>query len=391
MTTIHDFSHADGAGGEHTISLHAFLGARVSRRSAEAASLSAMRRAYAQQMERVRADHVARAERLFADKGLSRLERESLLRDHRAAMRADVDAIRRDRDKTVGREQSSSRLGRWINQRTATLGDRQDYVHVLKTAYEDGGLEFDPVLLAIPRSRRRREGSMAVYTVRDGRNEREIFRVLPDTNAVVMRSTDDRALEAAVVKAHHDFGPPLTFSSKNPEFVRRCTAIAERFGFAVASADAQRPAQAAHTSADAEQAAPGSPEPRRESGGDSPIKHTPDVSLGSHTAFTESLTEAYGLDYFMTLSPESKLSVTGRFLGAEDHPDHTDFYVAAIETSVGITLVSVDRTLLDAVAPESTITLRGIDGRWQVETQAQATPSPEAPQQNPDHGQGRGR
>ena len=97
-------------------------------------------------------------------------------------------------------------------------------MHLLKTAYEDRGTEFDPVLLAIPRSRRRREGAMAVYSVRDGRIEREIFRVLPDTYEIVMRSTDERALEAAIVKAHHDFGPPLRFQvdeSRVRQTVRR--------------------------------------------------------------------------------------------------------------------------------------------------------------------------
>jgi hypothetical protein len=392
MTTIHDFSNADGEENSSTISLDKFMAARTSRRSAEAALLASMRNAFAVKMERTRADHVARAERLFSDTALSRLERESLLRTHRETMKADVDAIRLERDKTVGRDHSSSRLGRWINDRTLTHGDRQDYLHVLKSAYEDGGLEFDPVLLAIPRSRRRREGAMAVYSVRDGHVDREIFRVLPDTNEVVMRSTDERALEAAVVKAHHDFGPPLSFTSKNPVFIARCTSIAERYGFQVAEAQGNENATpAAAQQPSGPQGAPGATEPRRESGVDSPVKVTPDVSLESHDAFKASLTESYGLDHFMTLGPESKLTLRGRFIGAEDHPDNTNYYVAAVETAAGMTLVAVDRQLLASIETDTDVTLRGIDGKWEVEGQAQSTDTPATPEQSSDEHRGRGR
>ena len=388
MTTIHDFSNADrGNDSRDDVSLEKFLFARASRRAAEAARLAEVRRSFAERMERARAEHVERAERLFSNPGLSRLEREALLQHHRRSMRLDVDAIRHERDTTVGRDQSSSRLGRWVNQRSTTLGDRQDFVHVLKTAYEDRGDEFDPVLLAIPRSRRRREGAMAVYSVRDGRIEREIFRVLPDTHEVVMRSTDERALEAAIVKAHHDFGPPLRFKSTNPAFVKRCVGIAERFGFPVAeeSAEASRPAPGQ---------APTGPtsEPRRESGGDSPVPRSPEVTLGSHEAFKASLTEAYGHDYFMTLSPDAKLAVSGRFLGAEDHPDNPNYYVAAIETAVGITLVAVEKVRLESIEPEAVITLRGIDGKWDVEAPQQSVdPANPAPGTNIDQEHGRGR
>ena len=395
MTTIHDFSDADGAAKSGTISLETFMAARTNRRSAEAASLAAMRNAFAVRMERTRADHLARAERLFSDAGLSRIERAGLLRTHRETMHADVAAIRLERDKLIGRDRSSSRLGRWINDRATTIGDRQDYLHVLKSAYEDGGSEFDPVLLAIPRSRRRREGAMAVYSVRDGTADREIFRVLPDCNEVVMRSTDERALEAAMVKAHHEFGPPLTFTSDNPTFISRCTAIAERYGYAVAEARGQaNETPTATQQSSGPQSAPGASEPRRESGEVSPVKLTPDVSLDSHDAFKLSLTESYGLDHFMTLAPESKLTLRGRFIGAVDHPDNTNYYVAAIETAAGITLVAVDRQSLESIETDTEVTLRGVDGRWDLEGQAREIdmpPNSRSPEQSSDEHRGRGR
>jgi hypothetical protein len=93
----------------------------------------------------------------------------------------------------------------------------------------------------------------------------------------------------------------------------------------------------------------------------------------------------------MTLRPDAKLAVSGRFLGAEDHPDNPNYYVAAIETAVGITLVAVEKVRLERIEPEAVITLRGIDGTWDVEAPRQAVDPNPASDTDIDQQHGRGR
>jgi len=220
MTTLHDFS--DGfrstSAGRDVLTLAAFLSARAARRLDEADRLSSLRAQFVQQIKDVETDHLQRAERLFNDPSLTQSERARLLAHHRVAMLDAAAGLRLERDATAERDHPTTGLGRWLRARAETNADRVDFLHVLKTSYEDGGLTLDPVLLAIPRARRHRENGMIIYRVLRGRTEREIFRVLSDTNEVVMRATDEGSLEAAIVKAQHDFGPPLRFESHNAEY-----------------------------------------------------------------------------------------------------------------------------------------------------------------------------
>ena len=363
MTTIHDFS--DGTrpiAGSEPLTLIAFLAARAARRHDEAVRLRALRATFARRIEETAADHLQRAERLFSDPSLTRAERARLLAHHRLMLRDAIETLRGERDATVEREYPRTALGRWLRASTDKSGDRKDFRHILKSSYADGGHAFDPVLLAIPRARRRREGAMTVYSVIDGRGDREIFRVLPDTNEVLMRVRDERSLEAAIVKAQHDFGPPLRFASNDPDFRARCEAIAQRRGLTVAdwvgpsAQDVNHASDRADVRNEVRRAAEPTASPPR----------GPTIDLAAHQTLCEGLKQRLGIDYVAPLSPTSNLSLTGRVLGVDPHPGDPSTVVAAIETPNGAALVAVDRASIDGVPIDSIVGLRGNDGRWQI-------------------------
>jgi len=115
----------------------------------------------------------------------------------------------------------------------------------------------------------------------------------------------------------------------------------------------------------------------------------PNIDLGDHAALCASLRKNHGIDYFAPLSSTSKLSLSGRFLGAEPHPDNPNVYVVAIETANGAVLVGVDRVAIDDVATETILTLRGIDGKWQVESPEREAPQPSSDRPIDDQQRGR--
>jgi hypothetical protein len=403
VTTIHDFSNGGfkaTSGGTDRLSFAAFAAARAHRRDAEAKRMADLREKYATLIKAMEEEHVERARDVFMDTTLSRADRRDLMRHHRESMKRDCEAIRRERDEQVTVQHPESKLARWLHDRNVRINERADYKHILKTQYDDRGAAPDAVLLAIPECRRHRQNAMTVYTGRERGRDVELFRVLPDTREVVMRSKSDQALEAAIVKAAHDCGEPLVFESKDPVFIERCTRIASLYGFAIAE-QANGPDETLSpqgATASTPPPAPGAgtrPASEQSQTATVPLK-APAVTPDAHPALLEHLAEVEDIEAesVFTIDPSSKFAIEGSLLGAEPHPDHPDYEVAAIQTANGATLLAVPKARLESIAVGTKLRLRGIDGDWAVEDR---TPRPtvegaDAPAQpSPDQRPNRGR
>jgi hypothetical protein len=384
MTTIHDFSgNTSRPGGIPPI--EAFLAARRNDRHQRAEHIAGRRREYRDRIEETKREHVELSEALFKRPNLGVIEREQLLRHHRTAMNTAVRTIKDECYLELGPKPLLRDLSplRWAGERIDDARDRDDYLHVLKTSYDDRGF-VDPVLIAIPGARRRRESGCSVYTARDGR---QLLRVSHDTNEVMLHTKDEAALEAAIVKAHHDFGPPLVFASQDPNFISRCETIAEKYGFEVghevrATADrAAGPATAAETAAHAA----GTPDTARATapGGASPVEPAAppspvvDPNDDAYAELREAVTAEHGVRLFMALTPEAKMRLSGPLLNFVPHPTVADYRVAAIGVGDGATLVAVRNLAVAAIEPGETMILRGVGAEWETEvvrTQAEAAP-----------------
>jgi len=59
-------------------------------------------------------------------------------------MRDAIAGLRLERDASVERDHPATGPGRWLRARAESNADRVDFVHVLKTGYEDAGLRSIP-------------------------------------------------------------------------------------------------------------------------------------------------------------------------------------------------------------------------------------------------------
>lgn len=390
MTTIHDFSDsATKPGGLPP--METFLAGRRADRHRRAETITDRRRAYRDRIEEAKRDHLARAEALFNEPHLGRIEREHLLRHHRLAMDKTVRAIKDECRRELGPKPLLRDLAplRWAGNRIEDARDRDDYLHVLKTSYDDRGL-VDPVLIAIPGARRRRESGCSVYTARDGR---QLLRVSHDTNEVLLHTKDGAALEAAIVKAHHDFGPPLVFNSPDPAFIERCEAIAAKYRFTVAQTATASTANhaagptttaptAAHAADTARAPAPGGDSSVEPPAPPSPVVDPDDVAFAD---LREAVTTEHGVRLFMVLRPEAKLRLSGPLLNYAPHSTNGEYRVAAIGVGDGATLVAVRSGALAGIELGETMILRGLGAEWETEVErAQAESTTEQAALNED-------
>ncbi len=235
----------DAAGsGPEALTYAVFMDERARRRAADAQALRDQRERFREEAALLREQHFAVAQELFADPTMPRAVRAQALRDHRQALRRALAEHARARDEALGVGQPwyATRVERWSAERS----DRADYASALKTLYEDrlaahaagdpaATAGLDPVLVSIPGARRHREGGTMVYTRRTPAGTREMFRCVPETRDVIVRSADPLATEAALITAYRMDGPPLTFVG-SPAFRARCEEIALRHGFETAAA-----------------------------------------------------------------------------------------------------------------------------------------------------------
>jgi len=123
--------------------------------------------------------------------------------------------------------------GTWGQPGTTRATDLEDYRQASIDAYDRDGI--DPVLLAVPRSRRHVDANgWSVYTTKSMlHGTRELLRTIGDLTYV--RGTDDTVIRAAVTLAASKSRNPLRFNG-SAAFVARAQEIAHELGVATVGA-----------------------------------------------------------------------------------------------------------------------------------------------------------
>jgi hypothetical protein len=397
VTTVRDGGEFRG----EVFDFGAFLEARAAQRSRQAANLAQRRREYQEARAALARAHQMRTEALLRDGGLSKEQRLDLQAHARRELEADEQATRVRYADAVAGDRPATPFVQWLRDRAESAANRTDYVEYLKSIYSEkqATVIYDPVIVSIPGSRRRRSDGMHVYTLTDRwGSERELLRVAPDSREVIVRDTkNDRALEASIVHAHHQFGGPLTFESADPKFIERCVDVAVRYGFAYQTNLVERPTvDAAARSGPAAPAAPSaSPGATTAAAGEdrTTAPRGPAIAVADYGGLTEAL-EENGIDFYSPLTTDWRGALEGEFLGAVPHVDDAKYSVAAVRTPNGAALIAILNDRLAGAEVGEKIRATAVDGEWQAVAIAPivepGVPRAEGPEPGQERG-GRGR